>query len=78
MNNEQRRQLHNQMVRAQLSAEEDAKKDRRLRRRQQQQVAQTQVMEHNPLVKWSVNNDEASSGSLTPSKDHVDDASPCD
>ena len=78
MNNEQRRQQHNEMVRAQLSAEADAKKDRRLRRRQQQQVAQTQVMEHNPLVKWSVNNDEASSGSLTPSKDHVDDASPCD
>lgn len=57
MNNEQRIQQHNEMVRAQLRAEEDAKKDRRLRRKQQQQVAQTELKAHNPLVKWSVNND---------------------
>lgn len=78
MNNEQRLEQQNQQVRSMLRAEADSVREGRLRRRQQQRVARTALSEHNPLVKWSVNNDEASSGSLTPNKDHVDDASPCD
>jgi len=95
MNNEQRIQQHNEMVRAQLRAEAQAEADKRTHKRAQERLSRqincVQNRSHGQsdrekwghtqrtqLVDWDVNNDEASSGSLTPSKDHVDDASPCD
>lgn len=81
MNNEQRIQLHNQMVREQLKAEAEAETDRRLRLRQAERLSrrincvQNRTKGQSDREKWGVNTHRAVSDVLTPAKtDHVDAA----
>jgi len=85
MNNEQRIQQHNEMVREQLRAEAQAETDRRLRKREAERLSrqincvQNRSKGQSDREKWGhkprLNTQEASSSSLTPSKDNVEGAS---
>ena len=85
MNNEQRIQQHNEMVREQLRAEAQAETDRRLRKREAERLSrqincvQNRTKGQSDREKWGhkprLNTPEASSESFAPHIDHVDDAS---
>ena len=85
MNNEQRIQQHNEMVREQLRAEAQAETDRRLRKREAERLSrqincvQNRSKGQSDREKWGhkprLNTPEASSESFAPHIDHVDDAS---
>ena len=80
MNNEQRIQQHNLMVRAQLRAELDAQKRKRSTFKQEEarsrqiNCVQNRTRGQSEREKWGVNNHRAVSDVLTPSRDHVDAA----
>ena len=85
MDNEQRIQAHNDMVRGLLRAEEQAETDRRLRKREAERITrqincvQNRTKGQSDREKWGhkprLNTPEASSESFAPHIDHVDDAS---
>ena len=85
MDNEQRIQAHNEMIRGLLRAEEDAERDKRRKKREAERITkqincvQNRTKGQSDREKWGhtprLNTPEASSESFAPHIDHVDDAS---